>query len=150
MLDDRDRIFFAREGQQGSPQTLIHIPLDTPTSPRLSDADEAPSLMLLIDSSVGIGGGTDSNGKAAIPQLEALLSALSLGLALTDRDGRFLFANKAFLRAIEREQKMQGNRQVVTEVKVARVFWPAENYHQRYLQTQSLQQLQRILYLAVL
>ena len=100
--DDRDRIFFAREGQQGSPQTLIHIPLDTPTSPRLSDADEAPSLMLLIDSSVGIGGGTDSNGKAAIPQLEALLSALSLGLALTDRDGRFLFANKAFLRAVER------------------------------------------------
>ncbi|HCH93608.1 MAG TPA: hybrid sensor histidine kinase/response regulator, partial [Erythrobacter sp.] len=31
-----------------------------------------------------------------------LLSALSLGLALTDRDGRFLFANKAFLRAVER------------------------------------------------
>ena len=72
-----------------------------PTSPRLSDADEAPSLMLLIDSSVGIGGGNGS-GKAAIPQLEALLSALPLGLALTDRDGRFLFANKAFLRAVER------------------------------------------------
>ena len=40
----------------------------------------------------------------------------------------------AATRAIEREQKMQGNRQVVTEVKAARVFWPAENCHQRCLQ----------------
>ncbi|HCS16492.1 MAG TPA: hybrid sensor histidine kinase/response regulator, partial [Erythrobacter sp.] len=100
--DDRDRIFFAREGQQGSPQTLVHIPLDAPSSNRVSDADQAPSLMLLVDSSVGIGGGWEGSGKAAIPQLEALLSALPLGLALTDRDGRFLFANKAFLRAVER------------------------------------------------
>ena len=37
--------------------------------------------------------------------------------------------------AIQREQKMQGaGRPVVTEVKPAAVFWPAENYHQRYLQ----------------
>jgi len=100
--DDRDRIFFAREGQQGSPQTLVHVPLDTPHNARLSDADQALSMMLLVDSSVGIGGGWEGNGKAAIPQLEALLSALPLGLALTDRDGRFLFANKAFLRAVER------------------------------------------------
>ncbi|QYJ08572.1 response regulator [Qipengyuania flava] len=101
--DDRDRIFFAREGQQGSPQTLVHVPLDTAGGGRMSDADEAPSLMLLVDSTVGIGGGWEGSGKAAIPQLEALLSALPLGLALTDRDGRFLFANKAFLRAVERE-----------------------------------------------
>ncbi|MBO6526369.1 PAS domain-containing sensor histidine kinase [Erythrobacter sp.] len=103
--DDRDRIFFAREGQQGSPQTLVHVPLDTPANARLSDADQAPSLMLLIDSTVGIGGGWEGSGKAAIPQLEALLSALPLGLALTDRDGRFLFANKAFLRAVERKEQ---------------------------------------------
>nr|WP_247711821.1 response regulator [Qipengyuania qiaonensis] len=101
--DDRDRIFFAREGQQGSPQTLVHVPLDMPNSTKMSDADQAPSLMLLVDSTVGIGGGWESSGKAAVPQLEALLSALPLGLALTDRDGRFLFANKAFLRAVERE-----------------------------------------------
>ncbi|WP_324827084.1 hybrid sensor histidine kinase/response regulator [Qipengyuania zhejiangensis] len=101
--DDRDRIFFAREGQQGSPQTLVHVPLDV-NSTKASDADQAPSLMMLVDSTVGIGGGWESSGKAAIPQLESLLSALPLGLALTDRDGRFLFANKAFLRAVEREQ----------------------------------------------
>ncbi len=100
--DDRDRIYFAREGQQGSPQTLVHVPLDNPGAGRVSDADQAPSLMLLIDSTVGIGGGWEGSSKAAVPQLEALLAALPLGLALTDRDGRFLFANKAFLRAVER------------------------------------------------
>ena len=99
--DDRDRIFFANEGQQGSPQTLVHVPLDPPAG---SKGEQAPNLMLLVDSTVGIGGGWQGSGKAAIPQLEALLSALPLGLALTDRDGRFLFANKAFLRAVEREE----------------------------------------------
>ncbi len=103
--DDRDRIFFAREGQQGSPQTLVHVPLELPSGARSKDADQAPSLMLLIDRTVGIGGGWEGSGKAAIPQLEALLSALPLGLALTDRDGRFLFANAAFLRAVERDGK---------------------------------------------
>ncbi|EDL50149.1 response regulator [Erythrobacter sp. SD-21] len=101
--DDRDRIFFAREGQQGSPQTLVHVPLDMPNARSDQASDPAPSLMLLVDSTVGIGGAWQGSGKAAIPQLEALLSALPLGLALTDRDGRFLFANKAFLRAVERE-----------------------------------------------
>ena len=103
--DDRERIFYAREGQQGSPQTLIHIPLDAQGSARTREADQVQSLMVLIDSSVGIGGSLEGNGKAAIPQLEALLSALPLGLALTDRDGRFLFANKAFLRAVERVEQ---------------------------------------------
>ena len=100
--DDRDRIFFAREGQQGSPQMLVQIALDDPGT-ATKDGEAAPSLMLLVDSGVGIGAGWEGSSKAAIPQLEALLSALPLGLALTDRDGRFLFANKAFLRAVERE-----------------------------------------------
>ena len=103
--DDRDRIFFASEGQQGSPQTLVHVPLDLQRTSRVSEADQAPSLMLMIDRTVGIGSGWEGSGKAAIPQLEALLSALPLGLALTDRDGRFLFANTAFLRAVERDGK---------------------------------------------
>ena len=103
--DDRDRIFFAQEGQQGTPQTLVHIPLEGGDGGEISNADQAASLMLLIDSGVGIGGGWQGSGKAAIPQLEALLSALPLGLALTDRDGRFLYANNAFLRAVEREER---------------------------------------------
>ena len=102
--DDRERIFFAREGQQGSPQTLVHIPMEDRGS-RGAQPDQAPSLMLLVDSGVGIGASWKNDADSAFPQLEALLSALPLGLALTDRDGRFLFANKAFLRAVEREEK---------------------------------------------
>lgn len=96
--DDRDRIYFAREGRRGSPQTLIQVPLNPAGEQRGAGADEAPSLMLLIDTGVGLGS-WDGGGQAATPQLEALLGALPLGLAMTDRDGRFLFANTPFLRA---------------------------------------------------
>ncbi len=102
--DDRERIFYAREGQQGSPQTLVHIPLEERNS-RGVQADQAPSLMLLVDSGVGVGASWQGESENGFPQLETLLAALPLGLALTDRDGRFLFANQAFLRAIEREEK---------------------------------------------
>jgi two-component system cell cycle sensor histidine kinase/response regulator CckA len=103
--DERDRIFFAREGKRGSPQVLVHVPLNDAESDLAAGADEAPSLMLLVDSGVGVGGGWDGNAKAATPQLEALLGALPLGLAMTDRDGRFLFANPSFLRAVGREEQ---------------------------------------------
>ncbi|MEL7320240.1 MAG: PAS domain-containing protein, partial [Pseudomonadota bacterium] len=102
--DERDRIFFAREGQEGAPQTLVQIPLDEVDPSVEKSPEPAPSLMMLIDSGVGIGGGWESRGRNAVPQLNALLSALPLGLALTDRDGRFMFANKAFLRAVEHEK----------------------------------------------
>ncbi|MXO85543.1 response regulator [Altererythrobacter aurantiacus] len=103
--DERNRIFYAHEGMQGSPQTLVNIALDPPGTTSTSNADQASSLMLLIDSTVVLGGGSESAGRNAVPQLEALLSALPLGLALTDRDGRFLFANKAFMRAVDRRDK---------------------------------------------
>ena len=103
--DDRERIFFSREGQSGTPQTLIHIPLDNPGAGAASGPDEGESLMLLVDSGVGIGGSWDGSSQAGVAQLEALLSQLPLGLAMTDRDGRFLFGNPAFLRSIEREQR---------------------------------------------
>jgi two-component system cell cycle sensor histidine kinase/response regulator CckA len=38
-----------------------------------------------------------------VAQLDALLAQLPLGLAMTDRDGRFLFGNEAFLRSVARE-----------------------------------------------
>ncbi len=101
--DDRDQIYFGREGRKGSPQTLVQVPLDDLSNPNASGADEAASLMLLLESGVGIGGQSDAANSAATPQLEALLGALPLGLAMTDRDGRFLFANQAFLRAVDRE-----------------------------------------------
>lgn len=101
--DDRERIYFAREGQKGSPQTLVQIPLADPDAPATEKVPgkamaEAPSIMLLIDSGIGLGGwGGESKGQAA--QLESLLERLPLGLATTNRDGKFLFANPAFRRA---------------------------------------------------
>lgn len=102
--DERDRIFFAREGRGGTPQTLVDVPLVDPGE-RAGPAgpDEATSLMLLIDAGVGIGSGFDGAAQAGVAQLDALLAQLPLGLAMTDRDGRFLFANEAFLRSIGRE-----------------------------------------------
>ena len=102
--DERDRIFFAREGRGGTPQTLVDVPLVDPeerTAP--IGPDEATSLMLLIDSGVGIGSGFEGGAQAGVAQLDALLAQLPLGLAMTDRDGRFLFGNDAFLRSVGRE-----------------------------------------------
>lgn len=102
--DERDRIFFAREGRGGTPQTLVDVPLTDPaTQSAPAGPDEATSLMLLIDSGVGIGSGWDGAAQAGVAQLDALLGQLPLGLAMTDRDGRFLFGNEAFLRAVDRE-----------------------------------------------
>lgn len=102
--DERDRIFFAREGRGGTPQTLVDVPLTDPVAQaQPPGADEANSLMLLIDSGVGIGSGFDGAAQAGVAQLDALLGQLPLGLAMTDRDGRFLFGNEAFLRAVGRE-----------------------------------------------
>lgn len=102
--DERDRIVFAREGSKGTRQMLVQVPLVDPDAGDASgepvDAStvDAPSLMLLVDSGAGLSGfGSDAKGQAV--QLEALLEQLPLGLAMTDREGHFLFANPAFRRA---------------------------------------------------
>lgn len=84
--DEKGVIFFEREGRHGTPVRLFHIPLDR-------KKDKGPALILLIDDD----GGMFERGKA-LEQVEAMLALLPLGLALTDRDGRFLFLNKAFAR----------------------------------------------------
>ena len=101
--DERDRIYFAREGRGGTPQTLIDVALSDPDLAIPAGPDESTSLMMLVDSGVGIGSGWDGSSQAGVAQLDALLGQLPLGLAMTDRDGRFLFGNDAFLRSVERE-----------------------------------------------
>jgi len=100
--DEDDTITWAREGTRGSALTLYYVPVCDPDLPGSPDPDMTPSLMLLVDSGVGIGGG-GAEHSAAVPHLEALLSQLPLGLAMADRDGRLLFANAAFMRAAGRE-----------------------------------------------
>ena len=97
LSDERDRIFYAREGSKGLPQTLLQVPLIDPEQ-ELADTDIPPSLMLLLDAGIGLGG-AGGNAKGQTAQLEALLEQLPLGLAMSDRDGHFLFANPAFRRA---------------------------------------------------
>jgi two-component system cell cycle sensor histidine kinase/response regulator CckA len=102
--DDRDRIYFAREGRKGAPQTLVNVPLAEPDNGE-ARVGEAPSLMMLLDSGVGLGG-WNSEARGQTVQLEGLLEQLPLGLAMTDRDGHFLFANPAFRRAAGADGKM--------------------------------------------
>jgi two-component system cell cycle sensor histidine kinase/response regulator CckA len=102
--DERERIYFAREGRNGSPLTLVHVPLIDPEDEDLA-VDHAPSLMLLLDAGVGIGAGWAGETPGTSAQLQALLEQLPVGLAMTDRDGHFLFSNPAFLQAAGLEGK---------------------------------------------
>lgn len=82
--DEKGTIFFERDGHHGTPVRLFHIPLDR-------NQQKGPALILLIDDD---GGGIERGN--ALEKVVTLLSLLPLGLALTDRDGRFLFYNNAF------------------------------------------------------
>jgi two-component system cell cycle sensor histidine kinase/response regulator CckA len=92
--DDQERIYYTREGVKGVPVRLIHVPVTDPDSAAQLDPAQTASLFLLIDNEGGVG-----DARTGLPQIAALLSRLPLGLAMCDRDGRFLFANQAFLRA---------------------------------------------------
>jgi len=102
--DDQDRIHWTRDARRAAPLTLFYLPLADPEGPAVADPQQSPSLMLVVEQGVGVGGGAESS--AAVPHLEALLSQLPLGLAMADRDGRLLFANVAFMRAAGREGEM--------------------------------------------
>ncbi len=84
--DAQGRVRFAREGATGTPLRLIQIPIDP-------GMETGPRIVILLDED-GLRGGEG----AEVP-LQKLLSMLPLGLALADRDGRFLFMNQAFARA---------------------------------------------------
>ena len=95
--DERDRLTWSREGRRGNPLTMYYVPVADPDGGD-PDMDKVPSLMLLMEAGIAIGGGAASEAPSAAPHLEALLGQLPLGLAMADRDGRMLFANMAFMR----------------------------------------------------
>ncbi|MEO5597865.1 MAG: ATP-binding protein [Novosphingobium sp.] len=97
--DDRERVTWARDGRRATPLTMYYVPVADPDAAGDPDPDTTPSLMLLMDAGVAIGGSSAAELPTAAPHLEALLGQLPLGLAMADRDGRLLFANAAFMRA---------------------------------------------------
>ncbi len=103
LQDERDRITWAREGRKGGALTMYYLPVADPDALGEPDPEATPSLMLLVDSGTGMGGGETGQSSASVPHLEALLGQLPLGLAMADRDGRLLFANPAFMRAAGKE-----------------------------------------------
>ncbi len=88
-MDEKGSIFFEREGRRGLPVRLLHVPLGE------GDKDGAALLFALDEEGARVERGT------ALGHVEQLLSNLPVGLALVDRDGRFLFANDAFARVVD-------------------------------------------------
>jgi two-component system cell cycle sensor histidine kinase/response regulator CckA len=81
---------FARDDENADPLRLLHIPLDD------GELAAGAAAMLLFDEPVA----PEQEGSTTRPDdLYGLLGMLPLGLALIDRDGRFLFQNETFLRA---------------------------------------------------
>jgi len=86
-LDDAGALYFTNEGDRATPVRLIQVPL--------APADSiGPMLLALIDEDIG-----PADRGTAQSYVETLLSLLPFGLAMVDRDGRFLYMNRAFKRA---------------------------------------------------
>ena len=90
-MDEKRSVFFEREGRRGLPIRLLHVPLN-------EDGAAGAALLLAVDEE-----GAKVERGLALAHVEQLLSTLPLGLALVDRDGRFLFANDAFARVLDVE-----------------------------------------------
>jgi two-component system, cell cycle sensor histidine kinase and response regulator CckA len=88
-MDEKGKIFFEREGRRGLPIRLMHIPL-------AREGQQDASMVIAVDDD-----GATIDRASALTHVEQLLSTLPLGLALVDRDGRFLFANDSFARVVD-------------------------------------------------
>ncbi|MFM9978898.1 MAG: response regulator [Sphingomonadaceae bacterium] len=84
--DAAGTIRLASEGPVGGPLRLLQLPMD-------ATQDAGPRLIALLDD-----GGAVPGAGVDMP-LQTLIGMLPLGLALADRDGRFLSMNQAFHRA---------------------------------------------------
>jgi two-component system cell cycle sensor histidine kinase/response regulator CckA len=86
-------IRLSRDGDEAPSLRIIPIPL----SPERED-EEGPTAFLILDEDPEAITAAAARG-AATHHLHGLLAMLPLGLALVERDGRFLFFNEAFARA---------------------------------------------------
>lgn len=84
-IGEDDQMWLVNEGEAGRPFRAVYVPAD-------ADNEAGAGTFLLFGSDVVSLHAPDSN-------LQALLDVLPIGLALADRDGRFLSMNRAFQQA---------------------------------------------------
>ncbi len=87
ITDSRGLVRFEREGLEGTPLRVLQIPF--------LDGDDAPVLVALLDDEED----APALGASASAHVRSLVSMMPFGMALVDRDGRFLQMNDSFLRA---------------------------------------------------
>lgn len=87
ITDSRGLVRFEREGLGGTPLRVVQIPF--------VEGDDAPVLVMLLDDEED----APAVGASAAAHVRSLVSLMPFGMALVDRDGRFLQMNTAFLRA---------------------------------------------------
>ena len=89
ITDSLGLVRFEREGLDGVPLRVLQIPF--------LDGDETPMLVALLDEEPG-NVPTPAIGASASAHVRSLISLLPVGMALVDRDGRFVHMNDAFVR----------------------------------------------------
>ena len=81
-------IRFVREGADGTPLRIVQLPF--------ADTEDAPILIALLDEQEHI---PVAAGATVSEHVRSLISLIPFGMALVDRDGRFVQINKAFSQA---------------------------------------------------
>ena len=87
ITDSRGLVRLEREGLDGTPLRLVQI--------RFLEGDRSPVLIALLDDSDT----APAIGESASAHVRSLVSLMPFGMALVDREGRFLQMNDSFLRA---------------------------------------------------
>jgi two-component system cell cycle sensor histidine kinase/response regulator CckA len=85
VLGDDKRMRLVAEGETAVPMRAVHVPADI-------EGEGGAGTFLLFESGGGVAAANSTN-------FQTLLDVLPIGLALVDRDGRFLTMNEAFRRA---------------------------------------------------
>jgi len=87
ITDSRGLVRFEREGLDGNPLRLVQVPF--------SDDDGGPILIAMLDDEEA----PAADGATAASHVSTLVSLMPVGIALVDREGRFVQMNNAFARA---------------------------------------------------
>ncbi len=90
ITDSVGQVRFEREGLGGTPLRVLQIPF--------LEGEEAPMLVALLDEEPS-SATTPAIGASASAHVRSLIALLPAGMALVDRDGRFVHMNDAFVRA---------------------------------------------------